>query len=137
MLPYTTYKIPEEIADVTNVGDKWLWYVIPEEATPNQKELFEKMTSALEGDYAKDAVCIVVHKNQQLSMEHLNDHHPRLIICMGVSPHQMGMWVEAPSSGIRFLEKYALITAPAPAILMQDLNAKKDLWKHMQMYLGR
>ena len=137
MLPYTTFKIPEDEIQKTRVKDNWLWIILNEPPGPAEAELLSKIITALQADPAKHVREIIVPAGDLLSLSSCGTADATLVISFGVIPSRLGLWIDLESHGMRRLEKFSFIlTSP-----LRDLNtnavAKKNLWTSMQRFLDK
>lgn len=137
MLPFPTYQIPEEASDQTATMNQWLLLAVRIPYSDDSKTLLEKISTALQADFATNTFVLKVDPEQLISLSDMNGLQPKLIISFGVSPEQLGIWLDMTSYGMCILESYTLIyTLPADQ-LNTNATAKKELWRMMQEYLER
>ena len=136
MLPFTTYSIPESAANKTALTGKWLFFIVDKSLSPVENELLQKISSALKADFASETVCITLDSGQKSSSTSLFSTTTRLVISMGIPPAHLGLWVDLHHPGIRFMENMSLILTSTISELEKNPNAKKELWKNMQMFMA-
>lgn len=136
MLPFATYNIPETLKRETPLSHKWLWIVTGPEVLPAQEDLLQKIISALKAGSA-DVLMIPIGPNESLSMSAIHQSNPQLIISFGIQPSAIGLWIDVPAHGIRFLEKGVFIQSATLKELDNSPLAKKQLWSAMQLFLEK
>ena len=137
MLPYTTYIIPERHIDKTDTRAKWLWLLLRKPLSDEHIPLLEKISAALKADFKHDVYCLALEQNDKITLHDYYDVTPTLILSFGVSPSELGIWIDLPQYGIRFFDTTTLIYSASLPELEKNAALKKDLWKHMQQFLER
>jgi hypothetical protein len=135
MLPFTTYIIPESDKNKTVENKNWLWLVLSQPLSAENTDLLQKISAALKADFAKDVHSLEMVKDTQLSISEITNPEIRLMISFGVPPSALGLWIDLPGSGIRILESFTFIQTLSLEALATNANAKKDLWKAMQIFM--
>ena len=134
MLPYTTYRIPESVKNGFPKNEKWLWMLVDQALSDSDKELLNKISSALKADFDTDVYCFHHDTTNKNSIPDQDLSGVKLIISFGVSPSVAGIWIDLPSPGLRILESCSIIRTVTLKILAGSAPAKKDLWSAMQEY---
>lgn len=133
MLPYPVYKIPESPQQRIHHHPRWLGIIVGQPFSDADEELLQKICAALHADYSTQVSIIIVPPEEEISLHQYSDLS--LFMSFGVKPSQLGIWIDLPSAGIKFLESFAFIlTVPLPD-LAKNPAAKKQLWTSMQTYL--
>lgn len=134
MLPFTTYSIPESVKNDIPQTEKWLCMLVDQALSGTDKELLQKISSALKADFDQDVYCFVHDASDK-------NHYPRpdlsgvkLIISFDVAPSVLGIWIDLPVPGLRILETCSLIRTVPIKALSGNATAKKELWSAMQEY---
>ena len=135
MLPYTTYHIPESPNHQTGKEGKWLQMVVPAPVSGESLELLKKIASALKADFDHDVIVLEPDNEFQFSLRHMPINQAGLVISFGVSPDLIGIWIDLAKPGMCKLEKFTIILTLPPDSLSNHANAKKELWRCMQVYL--
>jgi len=135
MLPYTTYHIPETKNSQTAKTPKWLWMVVPADVSSENQELLTKISGALKADIEQDLLFIKPDENGIMSLGDISDSKPKLIISFGALPEKIGLWIDLAKPGLCVMEQFSFILTLTPEALNVNANAKKDLWRWMQIYL--
>src|SRR5215510_3900455 len=135
MLPFTTYSIPEGTSNQTPHHDKWLYLVTASPLSDAQKLFLEKITTAVKASFTSDVLHINIENHPVVEWSRLHSPALKLIISFGVLPSRLGLWIDLANPGLRFLESTSfLLTIPVDQ-LESNANAKKELWKHMKLYM--
>lgn len=134
MLPFTTYSIPESVKNGFPKNEKWLWMLVDQALSDSDKELLNKISSALKADFDTDVYCFHHDTTNKNSIPDQDLSGVKLIISFGVSPSVAGIWIDLPSPGLRILESCSIIRTVTLKILAGSAPAKKDLWSAMQEY---
>lgn len=135
MLPYTTYTIPEATVNKTSPNGKWLLFLTDRGFSESQLDLVKKIGTALKAEFESDTHTVFTTQQPDISIQDILQSSTRLVISFGISPKDIGLWIDLETPGIRFLESFTyILTLPVPA-LEQNANAKKELWKYMQMFM--
>ncbi len=134
MLPFTTYSIPESVKNGIQKNEKWLCMIVEQPLSEADKDLLRKISSALKADFDTDVYCFHCDSSDKNSLPDAAISGMKLFISFGVSPSMLGVWIDLPSPGIRFLESCAFIRTVAIKVLSESAPAKKDLWSAMQDY---
>jgi hypothetical protein len=135
MLPYTTYTIPDPLVNKTSPDGKWLLFISDREFSESQLDLVQKMGTALKATFENDIKTLFKSQYPNLSLPEMINPSYRLLISFGITPRDLSLWIDLETAGIRFLESFTFIlTLPIPD-LEKNANAKKELWKYMQMFL--
>lgn len=133
MLPYTVYKIPESTQQKIHNHPRWLGIIVGTPISDDDEELLQKICAALHADYSTQVSIIIVPSSEEISLHQYSDLS--LFMSFGIKPSQLGVWIDLPSAGIKFLESFSFIlTVPLPD-LAKSPTAKKQLWTSMQTYL--
>lgn len=134
MLPFTTYSIPESGKNGIAKNEKWLCMIVDQVLSDTDKNLLDKISSALKADFDKDVYCFHhdTFDNNYTPATDLSGM--KLIISFGVSPSEVGIWIDLPSPGLRILESCSFIRTVTLKVLSGSAPAKKDLWSAMQEY---
>lgn len=135
MLPYTTYQIPESNKDQTDHSGKWLWMVVPDAISDDQRELLDKISAALKADMNTDVFLLNCAPGETVSLSDSAESQPSLVVSFGVWPEQLGLWIDIKKPGMIILESMAFILTLAPGELAKNATAKKELWHSMQSFL--
>lgn len=135
MLPYTTYHIPETDDHQTANNKQWLWMIVRKPLSEPEKDLLIKISTALKADFDTDAWCMELGTKDAPSLSSMTGPKPGLVISFGVSPAELGLWIDLNRPGICTLESFSFILTIAPDALAEHAGAKKELWKCMQTYL--
>lgn len=135
MLPYTTYTIPEATVNKTSPDGKWLLFLTDREFSESQLDLVKKMGTALKADFESDVHSVFSAQLQNVSIQDILNTSTRLLISFGIPPKDIGLWIDLDAPGIRFLETFTFILTLPVTTLEQNANAKKELWKYMQMFM--
>jgi len=134
MLPFTTYNIPEPSKKETPVSIKWLWVVFAGQLSAADEELLRKICTALKGDIDSDVFMWKVDSEHDSILPPHAAQSAKLIISFGIPPSRLGLWVDLPSPGIRFLEPFAFIYTVSLEDLEKSPVSKKLLWNSMQTF---
>ena len=134
MLPYTTYHIPESPNNQTGYEGKWLQMVVPVPVSGESLALLEKITTALKADFNRETLVLSPDENNQITL-HRTGKTRGLVISFGVSPDQLGLWIDLAKPGMCRLESFTFILTLSPESLSTHANAKKELWRCMQIFL--
>ena len=135
MLPFTTYQIPETAGHQTASTEQWLLIVVRSSETNASNDLLEKIAGALKADFSKNVYLLTLEIGERLNIREINALQPKLMLSFGVSPADLGIWIDLDKPGMRQLEAFCLIyTLPADK-LAANANAKKELWGYMQDFL--
>lgn len=134
MLPFTTYSIPESVKNGFPKNEKWLCMLVDQALSDTDKELLNKISSALKADFDTDVYCFHHDNSNKNSIPDKDLSGMKLIISFGVSPSVAGIWIDLPSPGLRILESCSIIRTVSLKILSGNAPAKKDLWSAMQEY---
>lgn len=134
MLPFTTYNIPESPEKETLISAKWLWIITGKPLLAPEEELLLKICSALKADFLVDVHVRELQSTDTISLSSLSEDI-RLIISFGVPPSALGIWIDLPNAGIRFMETYCFILTTPLSALNDSPVAKKQLWNAMQLFL--
>jgi hypothetical protein len=137
MLPFTTYNIPENNIKETPSSPKWLWIITPHALSVPQEDLLKKIVIALKADFENDVFMQMIPEGTKFSLGSSTDSSPSLVVSFGVTPSSLGLWIDIPNKGIRFLENMTFILSPSLQELEQSPVSKKQLWSFMQDYLER
>jgi hypothetical protein len=135
MLPFTTYTIPETAINKMANEKKWLLFISDQPFSLPQKELVQKIGTAVKADFDRDTFCWSTPLNSSVSILEITNSSSRLVISFGISPSALGLWIDLQSPGIRFLEKFSFILTLPIIELEKNAAAKKELWKNMQMFM--
>lgn len=135
MLSFPTYNIPETLDSETQDPNKWLWMIVPQPLNPAGIDLLQKISSALKTDFESQVHCFQQDPIKNGSLTEALHTGVKLIISFGVAPSSLGIWIDLPSPGIRFLEEFAFILSTTLEDLSKNANAKKELWRCMQLFL--
>jgi len=135
MLPYTTYTIPESTVNKTSKNGKWLLFLTDRGLSESQLDLVKKIGTALKAEFESDAQAVFTNQQPDVSIQDILHPSTRLVISFGISPKDIGLWIDLEAPGIRFLESFTYILTLPITALEQNANAKKELWKYMQMFM--
>ncbi|MEP6647335.1 MAG: hypothetical protein ABJC12_09595 [Saprospiraceae bacterium] len=135
MTPFTTYIIPESSRKKTTGTDKWLWIVVDRPLSGPQNELLQKICEALKADFMKDTNVMIYSVESGIQLSELDTNAASLILSFGVIPSLLGIWIDLPVPGIRYLESYSLIYTVSLEELIDHPASKKALWSSMQSFL--
>jgi hypothetical protein len=135
MLPYTTYTIPEPTVNKTSPNGKWLLFLTDREFSESQLDFVKKIGTALKASFESDAQTVFNTQQPDVSIQDILHSSTRLVISFGILPKDIGLWIDLETPGIRFLESFTFILTLPVAPLEQNANAKKELWKYMQMFM--
>ena len=136
MLPFTTYSIPESGKSSTAKNEKWLCMLVDQPLSDPDKDLLNKISSALKADFDTEVYCFHHEASDKNSLPDADLAAMKLIISFGVSPSVAGIWIDLPSPGIRILESCTVIRTVTLKVLSGSAPAKKELWSAMQEYTG-
>jgi len=135
MLPYTTYHIPESPDNQTGISGQWLWLIVRQPLLAAEEDLLQKISTALKADLTADVLRIIFDPSSPVPLSTMGHQHPRLVISFGVSPADLGLWIDMSRSGMCRLESMSFILTLAIDELAVNPNAKKALWNCMQTYM--
>ncbi len=134
-MSFTTYLIPEPAKKETAQSKKWLWIVTDHQVLPPHEELLHKICQALKANFSDDVYLIHCTPSEPIILSDLNTGNTSLILSFGLLPSTLGFWIDLQSPGIRFLESFCFVLSARLDELMNQSNAKKQLWTCMQSYL--
>ena len=135
MIPFTTYRIPEQDQNQTIAPDQWLLLAVPKPLSAAGLDLLQKISTALKADFNKEVLLVEMEPEGAFSLGNLKGHRLQLLIGFGVSPADLGLWIDMEKYGMRHLEGCTFIYTLPPDQLAEHAGAKKDLWRHMQLFL--
>ena len=135
MLPYTTYQIPENGKTETAAGSPWLWMLFSKPLNEAEKDFVLKISAALKAEFNQDVYSMICNPDQPISVPSGPGSKPKLILSFGVSPNTIGVWIDLFKPGMISLEHMTFILTLPADILAGNAVAKKELWRHMQLYM--
>jgi|SRR5688500_13066966 len=135
MLPFATYKIPESTKHKTPDTGKWLSIVTKGMLSVEDEDLLRKICAALKADFETNVLLISIPENDDTAPLQIQHTSTKLILSFGVHPSSLGIWIDIPSTGIRFMESFTFILTAPLHELSKSPNAKKQLWSFMQSFL--
>lgn len=135
MLPYTTYTIPESRPDKTGFSAQKIFFFYNEPPDEAKLELLGKIGQVVSRDFKNEIAAQFVDPNAPVSLTEMTQKAPQLIICFGVQPANIGVWIDLTTYGLRMLDTGVLIYCASLAEMEKSPAAKKALWKDLQTYL--
>jgi len=135
MLPFATYKIPESTKHKTPDTGKWLSIVTKGMLSVEDEDLLRKICAALKADFETNVLLISIPENDDPAPVQIHHTSTKLILSFGEPPSSLGIWIDIPSTGIRFMESFTIILTAPLHELSKSPNAKKQLWSFMQSFL--
>lgn len=135
MLPYTIYQVPESVKNDVDPARQWLWMLLHQPLNDAEKDLVLKIAAALKADYAHDVYTIICETGQPLSLPSVSGSWPKIMLSFGVPPSNVGLWIDLHKPGMITLEHTTFILTLPVNVLAGNAAAKKELWRHMQLYL--
>lgn len=137
MLPFATYNIPESTKNRTAGEGKWLWILTATTLSEEDKDLLQKICTALKASYPDEVLLIEAPVKEENFFAHAHDNQLKLILSFGVQPAGIGLWIDIQSQGIRFLESFTFILTSSLKDLSRNPGLKKQLWASMQSFLEK
>ena len=116
---------------------KWLWIVTGNELSEEDKDLLQKICSALKASYPDEILLIDAGAREENFFPSTSGNEPKLILSFGVAPARIGLWIDIQSQGIRFLESFTFILTSSLKDLSRNPGLKKQLWASMQSFLEK
>jgi len=135
MLPFATYNIPESAKDRTAWDGKWLWILTGDKLSEEDKDLLQKICSALKASFPDEVLLIESTAKDENFFNPAHDNQLKLILSFGVAPARIGLRIDIQSQGIRFLESFTFILTSSLKDLSRNPGLKKQLWASMQSFL--
>ena len=133
MLPFPIYSIPEASEQKITPSAAWLCVVIGKPLKAENTDLLQKICTALKADFEKD---VFILKADQNGAQSLTGQDCKLVLSFGIKPSMLGIWIDLPTAGIKFLEAFTFILTTDLDTLAQNPGTKKQLWEAMQIFLS-
>lgn len=135
MTPFTTYIIPESSYKKTTGTGKWLWIIVDQPLSGPHDEILQKICEALKADFSKDTHVMIYSEESGIQLSDLDTKDTLLVLSFGIAPSLLGIWIDLPEMGIRYLESYCLVHTVSLEKLIDQPASKKSLWASMQSFL--
>ena len=133
LLPPITF--PKTLFIKTPLAGQWLCIAVGKEISDAENVLLEKICTALKGDLSSDILKMIIPSGEEISLSQAISKSIKLIISFGVPASQLGLWIDIPAQGYRWLNELMFINTLPLDELEKSATAKKQLWLAMQLFM--